>query len=141
MNKLLLLLIVAVLLLSCSVEHKHQEAPANGSKVKIETSVLKDGIPVFYSFIDGEDVIDFFVLRYDADINAYFDACKQCFQNKLGFRYEEDNILCNSCNVGYPISKIKQGVGGCYPIKLKGKLVGDIFEIERDSLLKGKKYF
>jgi len=141
MKNLLLLLGIAILLLSCSKDHKHQEAPFDGSKVNIDVNLLKDGIPVFYSFIDREDIINFFILRDDEGIHAYFDACQQCYKNKLGFRYEEDNLLCNSCNVGYPVSKIKQGVGGCYPIKLEGKHVAGIFEIEKNSLIKGKKYF
>jgi len=132
---------IALILSGCSQEHKHQKAPYNGSKVRIDVSLLKEGVPVFYAFEDGKVRIPFFVLNVKNEIHSYFDACNECYRNKLGFRYDEGTLICNACNVRYQIYNLKDGLGGCYPVRLKGTLNGGIYEIDKESLLQGKKYF
>ena len=141
MRHILLFIGIALILSHCSQEHKHQKAPYDGSKVQINGSLLKEGVPVFYSFQDGKERIHFFVLKIKSEIHSYFDACRECYRNKLGFRYEDGKLICNACNELYSIYNLKDGLGGCYPIKLKGTLNGTIYEIDKESLMKGKKYF
>jgi uncharacterized membrane protein len=141
MKSILLFLGFAIILSNCSQEHKHPKAPYDGSKVQIERGLLKEGIPVFYAFQDGNETIPFFVLNVKNEIHSYFDACNDCYRNKLGYRYEDGKIICNFCNESYQIYKLKDGMGGCYPIKLKGTLNGGIYEIDKESLIEGKKYF
>jgi uncharacterized membrane protein len=141
MRNSLFFLAVAIIFCGCSREHTHEQAPYDGATVQIEVRLLKEGVPVFYSFQDGKESVHFFVLKVKNEIQSYFDACKECYQNKLRFRYEEGKLICNSCNVGYPIYKLKDGLSGCYPIKMEGSLHDGIYEINKESILKGKKYF
>ena len=141
MRYLLLFLGIAIILSNCSQEHKHQKAPYDGSKVQIDRSLLKEGVPVFYAFQEGKKRIPFFVLKIKNEIHSYFDACRECYRSKLGYRYENGTLICNACSEIYSIYNLKDGRGGCYPIKLKGSLNGDIYEIDKESLLQGKKYF
>lgn len=141
MKIITLLLGTSVILFGCSEEHKHQPAPFDGSKVLIDSNHLREEIPVFYSFHDGKVTIHFFVLKIKNEIHSYFDACNKCYRNKLGYRYVDGSLICNACSESYSIFNLKDGLGGCYPIKLEGTLSGSMYEIERESLIKGKKYF
>lgn len=128
-------------MLACSKGHVYQEAPFAGLKVTIDTTVLKEGIPVFYTFrYDGRN-INYIILKTGNDIQSYFDACAECYPRKKGFRYENGSLVCNVCNVGHSIYTLKEGIGSCYPIKLKGILIGNIYEIDKDKIIEGKGYF
>jgi len=132
---------IAIFLSHCSQEHNHQKAPFDGEKVQIDATLLKEGIPVFYVFQNRDDRIPFFVLKVNNEIHSYFDACQECYKNKLGYRYENGMLICNACSEVYSIFNLKDGRGGCYPIGLKGTLNGGLYEIDKESVIEGKKYF
>jgi|Deesub1362A_J573_1020465.scaffolds.fasta_scaffold00311_2 uncharacterized membrane protein len=131
------LFIVLVILTACSGGHPYQQAPFDGRKVVIETGGLKDGIPVFYTF----EGINFFIIKTGDKVRAYLDACQECYIHRRGFRYEEGALICNYCNIRHPVGTLDRGQGRCHPIRLKGRLKGHLYEIDKDQLLERQGYF
>ncbi len=89
----------------------------------------------------GGKNISFFLVRVNGEIQSYFNACKECYPKKLGFSFEEGYVKCRSCNERWPIESLRDGIGGCSPIQLKGVLKGDKYVVTREALLEGVKFF
>lgn len=132
---------IILALFSCSNGTVYPEAPFDGSRVLIDISELQDRVPVFYSFRHEGMDINYIILRIGNDVQSYFDACAECHPEKKGFRYEDGRLICNLCSVGYSIRKFREGEGTCYPLKLKGKLINNIYEIEKEDIVAGGKFF
>lgn len=134
------LAVAAFLFCACASKPAYQEAPVSGDYVRIVVSSLKEATPEFYSLGDpGEGRVDFFVLRIQGRVESYLDACARCGAKKKGFRVERGNIVCNACGVSYPLDSLK-GVGSCYPLPLEGEVRDDLYVIEKEELLKARKY-
>jgi uncharacterized membrane protein len=130
-----------VLLCSCGGKADYPPAPFDGTSVRIRVAGLPEKEPRFYSLsLDGKR-IDFLVIKIDGEIGAYFDACLECYRQKLGFRYEEGRMTCKACGVKLPLDILKTGFGGCFPIHLRGTLSNDMFVITKEALLAGRAYF
>ena len=80
-------------------------------------------------------------MKTDNDIQSYFDACAKCYPEKKGFRFEDKSLVCNLCNVGYSLHTFKEGSGSCYPFKLEGLLKDNIYEIDKESIIEGERYY
>jgi len=141
MKLLIICLTVAFFLCACESHPAYQGAPFDGNKSEIDISNLKENQPEFYSVVlDGKTVI-FFLIKVNGEIQSYFDACQECFRNKLGFRFNEGCIQCKACDMKYPPGALKEGIGSCAPIHLKGSLQENRYIITREALIEGKKYF
>jgi uncharacterized membrane protein len=141
MRKITVLIGTLFILFTCSKAADYPEAPFDGSNVTIDIRMLKDGIPVFYTFKHGGEKINYIILRIGDDIQAYYDACAECYPRKRGFRYEDGSLICNVCNVEHAMHTLKEGKGSCYPFKLAGQIRGNVYEIDKDTIIQGKKYF
>lgn len=141
MQKIIVLTGIILILSACSNGHVYQEAPFNDSKLIIDTNILEEGIPVFYTLRHNGRHINYFILKTGNDVQSYFDACAKCYPQKKGFRYEDRGLVCNLCNVRHSIHTLKEGEGSCYPMKLKGILKGNVYEIDKDQVIKGEKFF
>ena len=116
-------------------------APFNGYTSEIDVSTLMPKQPRFYSLsIDGKK-ISFFLVKVDGEIQSYFNACRACYPKKLGFSFEEGYMKCRSCNERWPLESLRDGIGGCCPIPLKGGLNGDKYVINREALAEGMIFF
>jgi uncharacterized membrane protein len=129
------------ILSSCSGEPSYTQAPFNGYTSEIDVSVLVPKQPRFYSLSFEKKKISFFLVKVNGEVQAYFNACRECYPKKMGFRLEYGHIKCRSCNEWFPIESLRQGIGSCYPIPLKGDLKGDRYVITRETLLEGVKFF
>ncbi len=128
-------------LISCARGPSYAAAPFNGLTSEIDVSNLMPKQPLFYSLsIDGKK-ISFFLVKVNGEIQSYFNACKECYPQKLGFSFEEGYMKCRSCNERWPLESLRDGIGGCYPIPLKGLLKGDKYVITREALLEGLQFF
>ncbi len=141
MKKLIILLIAAVFLCSCESHSVYSRASFDGNKSEIDISTLKENQPEFYSVVIDGKTVNFFLIRVNGEIQSYFDACRECFRKKLGFRFNDGFIQCKACGAKYPPGTLKEGIGSCCPIQLKGALQDNRFIIAREALIEGKKYF
>jgi uncharacterized membrane protein len=97
----------------------------------------------FYSYnVAGGQKISFFVVRgSDGVIRAAFDACDVCYQSRLGYHQEGDDMVCNKCGRHFPTSKINETTGGCNPAALNRQVAGDQVLIKASDLALGAQYF
>jgi len=116
-------------------------APFNGYTSEIDVSTLMPKQPRFYSLSIDSKKISFFLIKVNGEIQSYFNACRECYPKKLGFSFEEGYMKCRSCNERWPLESLRDGIGGCYPIPLKGVLKGDKYVIPREALVEGMKFF
>ena len=132
---------IILLLSACSKKPVYPEAPFDGSSIMIELAALTENEPAFFTFFSNNLGINFFLLKRNGNIESYFDACGKCYPRKLGFRLADDRVVCRACDVSYRLDDLKDGIGSCYPIKLKGRVEGKIFVIDRKDILEGKRFF
>jgi uncharacterized membrane protein len=129
-----LLLSFSLLGAACTSQQKYPTPAVAGSSVVIEVSSLQPETPRFFTYrYDGRN-INFFVLRMDNGVLSYFDACASCYPHKLGYKCENGAVVCGNCGQRYPLHKLEKGLGGCYPIKLEGRLENNKYLIPRASL-------
>jgi len=141
MKRISILLGIILLLAACSKKPVYPEAPFDGSSIRIELAVLPEKKPVFFTFFSNKLGINYFLLKRNGNIESYFDACGKCFPRKLGFRLADDHVVCRACDVSYRLDDLKDGIGSCYPIKLKGRVEGKTFVIDRKDILEGERFF
>ncbi len=117
-----LLVMLAMVASSCTRQPVHPAPVIEGRDAVITLQDLKDDVPQFYSYrYQGKD-ISFFVLKMDGKVSSFFDACASCYPHKQGYRYEDGFVVCRYCNVSFPLHKLEKGIGGCYPIRLEGRI-------------------
>jgi uncharacterized membrane protein len=141
MRKFLFLAFVVLLLGSCSQRPVYPEASFDGKEARIPLTGIESGKPVFYSVVLEGKRINYFIVKSGGDVGSYFDACAKCYPKKLGYRLEGDQVVCRACGVRYATGDLKEGIGSCYPIKLKGRVDGGSYVIDRKALEAGERYF
>jgi uncharacterized membrane protein len=141
MRYFFLILFAASLLSSCNNQPSFKQISFDGSRAEADIKNLADKQAEFYTInIDGRK-INFFIVMINGDVQSYFDACLTCYPKKLGFRFKDNGVICKTCDVGYPVDTLKDGIGSCYPIKLKGSRENDKYVIDKEDLKAGWKYF
>ncbi len=140
----LLLALCAVFLittLSCSQQPSHPAPRVVGRDAVIDVSTLRPEMPDFYSFSHNGRKVNFFVLQVQNVVSAFLDACITCYPHKQGYRSDDGSVTCRYCNMRFSIFKLEKGIGGCYPIKIEGRLVKGKYLIALDALEKAADKF
>ncbi len=119
---LFLLVILPIIFLSCSRQPVHPAPAIEGRNAVIAVTALKGEVPQFYTYQYQGKNISFFVLKMNDKVSSFFDACVSCYPHKLGYRYEDDVVVCKACNMRFPVYRLEKGIGGCYPIRLEGRV-------------------
>jgi len=131
----------AFLLLGCSKLPEYKAPPQDGKHISISIKSLKDAEPEFFTVkVEGKK-INFFVVKILDRVESYFDACEKCYVYGKGYRHDSFSVTCRYCNVRYRVDSLKDGVGSCHPIPLKGERKGNKYIIATEDIKKGKKYF
>jgi len=138
-----LFLFAAVLLFAGSCNHKphYGTVPLDNRQASIDISSLRESVPEFYTAVLEGKRVDFFLVMMNGEISSYFDACKECYFKKLGYHNDAGAMVCRACNVRFPLDRLNTGIGGCYPIRLKGTREGNTYVIAREDLEAGRKLF
>lgn len=122
--------------LSCSRQPRYPAAPQVGENIVIDVASLPGEVPRFYTYRYQDRYISFFVLKLAAGVSSYLDACITCYPKKLGYRCDDGSVHCRACGMNYSIYKLDKGIGGCYPIRLNGRLEKGNYLISLDELRK-----
>lgn len=132
---------LTVLTAGCRSQPVHTAAPVTDGQVVISLSSLQQDKPAFYTYHVRGKPVSFFVLKTGDAVESYLDACVKCYPKKLGYRFSEGKVVCKACNVSYPLSHLKDGIGSCYPIVLEGKTDGDTYRISVETVADAERYF
>jgi len=107
---------------ACSRQQRYAAPPIEGENVVIQTASLPLEMPQFYSFRTQGKNVDFFVLRMQDRVLSFLDACLTCYPRKLGYESKDGFVVCRACTTSYSVYKLEKGIGGCYPIRIAGRL-------------------
>jgi uncharacterized membrane protein len=111
-------------------------------EVRVPLADLDNRTPHFYVYQTSSMAIRFFLLR-DAEggVRAALDACQNCFRAKRGYRQEGNTVICNNCGMSFKFETIGIVKGGCNPIPVSRKMVGQFVVLKTKDLEAGAKYF
>lgn len=114
--------LVLMLLASCSRQPSYPTPHQIGSDVVIEVNELQPETPKFYTYRYQGKGINFFVLKVQDKVLAFLDACVTCYPHKQGYRSDDGLVTCRFCTTKFSVFKLEKGIGGCYPIKIDGRI-------------------
>jgi uncharacterized membrane protein len=101
-------------------------AAASGADLVVAETTFADGRAQFYSYTTSAgQPIRFFVMKSaDGVVRAALDACTVCYRQRLGYRQEGDQMVCNKCGQAFASNRINVVTGGCNPIALERDVSG-----------------
>jgi uncharacterized membrane protein len=129
-----ILIMLPMMFVSCSRQPHHPAPAIEGRNAVIAVTALKDEVPQFYTYQYQGRNISFFVLRLNDKVSSFFDACVTCYPHKLGYKYEDGVVVCRACNMRFPVYRLEKGIGGCYPIRLEGRVEDGKYLIPLSSI-------
>lgn len=130
-----IIFLVVLFLASCAKQPDYPEPARTGSDVVININSLKPATPEFFTYhYNKSRNINFFVINIDGKITSFFDACERCYPKKLGYRFDNRNIVCRACDIRFTLSEVEKGLGSCAPIKLEGYVTDGKYFIPVSSI-------
>lgn len=130
----LISVILCSVICSCTRQSVYPEPRGTERDVVIDSLTLKPEIPVFYSYRFHDKRINFFVIIHQGRICSFLDACVSCYTRKLGYQFRDGYFTCRACGMEYSVSQIEKGIGGCYPIRIEGRLQNGEYRVDRTTL-------
>ena len=119
---------------ACSKQPRYPAPPIEGDHIVIRIAQFPPEVPQFYSYRSQGKEINFFVIRLQGQVLSFLDACLSCYPRKLGYDSKDGSVVCRACSTTYSIYKLEKGLGGCFPIKIEGKLEDGKYVIARSAL-------
>ena len=120
----------------------YPELVADNGTIRLPLSTFEDGEAHYYTYMNGDSPIEFFVLKSnDGIVRAAFNACDVCFHAQAGYSKDGDEMVCNNCGLHFPSNKINEIKGGCNPSPLQRTVEGDMLVLLADHIVGGAEYF
>ncbi len=93
------------------------EEPEPITAVQIPTSDVTTDAKWYPYDYENIEIRFFAVASNDGEIHVAFDACDVCYEEKLGYRQENIQMVCNNCGQSFFIKRIgtDNEEGGCWP--------------------------
>ena len=129
-----LLLFLSLIWTGCTSQPQYPEPTRVGANFVIEPSTLQLEVPQFFTYRFNGKNISFFVIRMNNGVQTFLDACASCYPHKLGYRHDDGCVTCRFCNMKFSLNKLEKGLGGCYPIKIEGRIENGKYLIPLASL-------
>jgi uncharacterized membrane protein len=100
----------------------------------IDAADLDPEIPKFHTLRHEGRNISYFVIKIRGKVLSFLDACASCYPHKRGYRYDDGSVTCRYCNMNFSIYGLERGLGGCYPIRIEGRMENGKYLIPRKTL-------
>ena len=117
-----IVLFAAIMLAACTSQPRYPEPARIGTDVVVEVTSIQLETPRFFTHQYNGKNISFFVMRMKNGVQSYLDACASCYPHKLGYHYEKGAVTCRNCDQKFSVHQLDKGLGGCYPIKIEGRV-------------------
>jgi len=118
----ILVLIILTAAASCSRQPVYPAPPLSGNNVVIDVSTLKPEVPQFFTYRHRDRNVNFFILKVQDKVLAFLDACVTCYPKKRGYQEKDGYVVCRACDMSFSVYKLEKGLGGCYPIRIGGRM-------------------
>ncbi len=111
--------------------------------VKIDVGTLAPLEVRFFRFLNpANQEVKFFVGRDGGGtIQVAFDASEVCFKGKRGFKPQAEWVVCRKCDKAFRLAGVNNGKGGCEPVQLAHRVLGDRVLIAENDILQGWRFF
>ena len=118
-------------------------SPDRNGLVQIDVSDLAKEQVRYYRFLNrGNQEVKFLIGRDDlGTIQVGFDASETHAKLGRGFKSDGDWIIDNKCGTASRLEEINDGGGGCRPVPLKHRVVGQQVVLKEDDILQGWRLF
>lgn len=123
---------------------KHQRvAPDEDGVVRIDVSGLEPSQVRFYRFLNrGNQEVKFLVGRdRHGVVQVGFDASESHARVGRGFRADGDWVVDNKCDTASHLEEVNRGGGGCRPVPLEHRVVGQQVVLQEQDILRGWRLF
>lgn len=99
------------------IGEKGEKKDLVNGEINLAVEIFSDNLAHYYNTeLPNEKTIYFFVIKDNNGVyRAAANACQVCFDARMGFRQEDDFMVCNTCGNKYPLEKIATEKGGCNP--------------------------
>lgn len=128
-------------LTACTRQPLYPPPPITGPEVALDGKTLPPEAPVYFTHRSGGKDITFFVLMVRGTVQSFFDACVTCYPKKMGYRHDGSAVVCRACNQRFSVLTLEKGIGGCYPIKIAGRMRKGMYLIPVATIEAGAKWF
>jgi uncharacterized membrane protein len=118
----LLLLVVLTAVTSCSRQPRYPAPPQSGPYAVIDVASLTPEVPRFFTYRHQDRNVNFFVLKVQDKVFSFLDACVTCYPKKRGYQDKDGYVVCRACDMSFSVYKLEKGLGGCYPIRVSGRM-------------------
>lgn len=133
--------LVLCLLAACARQPVYPPPALSDGNAVINESGLAPDVSKFFTYpIQGKHV-SFFVIKMDEKVISFLDACASCYPHKRGYRSDDGAVTCRYCNMTFSIYKLEKGLGGCYPIRIAGRMEKGKYLIPLAVLQKAARQF
>ncbi|MDY7096352.1 MAG: Fe-S-containing protein [Acidobacteriota bacterium] len=97
----------------------------------------------FYRFLNpANQEVEFLVgLDEHGVVQVGFNANEAHYKTRRGFSAQNGWIIDNKCETTTRLSTVNTGGGGCRPVAVTHRVVGDELQIREQDLLAGWRYF
>ncbi len=122
---------------------EHTVVTTQNGVIQLPLNTVNDGKVHFYTYRKNGKRINFLV-RTDRNnsLTVHFDACFTCSKSKKGYRVEGADLVCNECNLRFPIAEEHwDNSMGCSPVLLKSTADNEYLRIVTADIEKGAKLF
>jgi uncharacterized membrane protein len=95
-----------------------------GTDFVADESLFADNQARFFAYTTrAGQAARFFVMKSaDGVVRAAMDACVVCYKQRLGYRQQGDQMVCNKCGQAFASNRINVVTGGCNPIPLERRV-------------------
>ena len=111
-----------LLFTACSRQPVYPPPAVSGRDVVVDISALKHEVPQFFTYRCQGKNVSFFVIQLNDKVASFLDACASCYPHKQGYRCEDGSVVCRACGLKFSVYKLEKGIGGCYPIRIEGRM-------------------
>ena len=139
-----IVLIFFMLLFSIACESDktiYNKPLVEGDRIVIDTRSMGDSSPEFFSIALDKKRVNFFIVKVGGLVEAYLDACENCYQFRKGYRVEGSYVICRHCGSTYPLDSLRTGLGTCHPMPLEGEQDGGKYYISLKEIKKAESFF
>ncbi|TFB08192.1 DUF2318 domain-containing protein [Candidatus Atribacteria bacterium MT.SAG.1] len=94
-----------------------EEVSLVDEQLELDVKIFDDNLVHYYhTELPNGKIIYFFVVKDKTGIyRAAANACQICFDARMGFRQEDNFMVCSACGNKYSLEKIATEKGGCNP--------------------------
>ncbi len=111
--------------------------------VAVDVSSMRPGSGRLFCYTDnaGEKLRFLLARGDDGKVRSVFDACRQCFTYRRGYRIVDGELICRVCGNRYSVNRMTEGEASCVPVSLPHEDTAGIVHIKTADLSAGRSLF